>query len=427
MKLKHFFLSLVAIVLLASCEKDAAVTGIAFNKSTSTLTKVDQKDTITAVIAPADANVTIIWASSNDAIVKVEGSGKTAVITAVGSGKADVVATAGAFSAKCAVTVTIGGGSTGDGAGTEAKPYSVTEAIAFFESQASLPNSVWVSGYIVGGVVYDPKTPGGTDYATTAIDGPEDVVFGANVRNTSVLVALSKDETDYKKCVIVNLPSGNIRNVVNLKDNASNLKKMLTVKGNLARYFAVPGVLDLMDFKLEGYVPPVIPTTPTYTTKFLDETLLTQASYDKFTAVSVDGAELWKFDSRYGAVMSGYANSASHKNEDWFVSPKIDLTGQTNVKMSFDHARGPAGSITVGIQEGWYKVYATANYVDVATSTWVEITGVYHGTGAWGFVTSGGLTIPASAISANTRIAFKYISSDAASATWEVKNLVVGK
>lgn len=427
MKLKHLFLAIAALPILYSCEKEVAITGISVDKTTLTLTEVGQADTLTASIAPADAKADVVWTSSNTAVATVVGDGLTAIVTAVGNGTAKISASADIFTVECSVTVNIGSTGGGDGDGTEAKPYNVAQVLAFFEAIGTLPSAVWVNGYIVGGIIYDPVTPGGTDYATTSIDGPEDVIFGTNVRNTAVMIADSKDETDYTKCAVVNLPSGNIRNVVNLRDNTGNMKKSLSIKGNLARYFAVPGVRDLTDFKLEGYVPPVVPGTPNYTTKFLDETLLTQTSYDKFTAVSVAGAEAWKFDSKYGAVMSGYASGASHANEDWFISPAINLSGQTNVLMSFDHARGPAGSITVGVQEGWYKVYATANYTDVATSTWVEVTGAYHGTTAWGFVSSGGLTIPSGAISANTRVAFKYVCSDAASATWEFKNLIVGK
>lgn len=428
MKLTKLFFAIASVALLFGCEPKDTITGISVDPTSATLTEEGQTLTLTAALAPAGVEADVEWVSSNTAVATVSGSGLTATVTAVGNGTATIKASADIFSAECAVVVNINSTEPGgEGNGTEESPYNVTQVLAFFDASGELPDAVWASGYIVGGIIYDPATEGGTDYATTSIDGPEDVVFGANVRNTAVLIADSKDETDYTKCVVVNLPSGDIRNVVNLRDNADNLKKVLSVKGNVARYFAVPGVRDLTDFNLEGYTPPVVPETPDYTTKFLDETLLTQASFDKFTAVSVSGSEIWTLDTKYGAKMSGYTSGASHANEDWFISPAMDLSGQSDVLMSFDHARGPAGSITVGLTEGWYKVYATANYTNVANSTWVEVTGVYHGTSAWGYVTSGGLHIPSSVISATTRIAFKYVCSDSASATWEVKNLVVGK
>ncbi len=107
----------------------------------------------------------------------------------------------------------------------------------------------WVKGYIVGSVKLDE--------AITAIDAADDVLFGATgVRNTMVLLADSKSETDYTKCVAVNLPTGEIRTAVNLVENPSNLGKLLKVNGTLRAYFGIPGVRDLLGFKLEGYVAP---------------------------------------------------------------------------------------------------------------------------------------------------------------------------
>ena len=127
-------------------------------------------------------------------------------------------------------------------------------------------------------------------------------------------------------------------------------------------------------------------------------------------------------------MISGYANNTSYANEDWFISPAIDLSGSTNPILTFDHARGPAGSINVGVAEGYYTVWVTNDFNtgdDATQVTWVELTGVNHGTTAWAFVNSGNLVIPAEFKTATCRIAFRYLSIDGASATWEVKNVVV--
>lgn len=107
----------------------------------------------------------------------------------------------------------------------------------------------WVKGYIVGSVKVDESI--------SAIDAADDVLFSATgVRNTVVLLADSKTETDYTKCVAVNLPTGEIRTAVNLVDNPSNLGKLLKVNGTLRTYFGIPGVRDLTGFDIEGYVAP---------------------------------------------------------------------------------------------------------------------------------------------------------------------------
>jgi hypothetical protein len=130
--------------------------------------------------------------------------------------------------------------------------------------------------------------------------------------------------------------------------------------------------------------------------------------------------------------MSGFVDppeNRSYANEDWFISPAIDLSTHSSAKLKFEHARGPAGSITVGIAEGWYKVYVSSNYNSGApsTATWTELTGVIHGTTAWAYVSSGELTIPTANLTANCRIAFQYRCTDTQSATWEIKNIIVSE
>jgi DNA/RNA endonuclease YhcR with UshA esterase domain len=302
----------------------------------------------------------------------------------------------------------------GGGDGSKDSPYSVAQA------QSNQGATGWVKGFIVGAVKTGDKA---------FIESNDDVVFGtAGIRSTAVLIADSKDEKDYAKCVVVKLndaadvnPS-DLRSKVNLVDNPGNLLKELKVTGKLANYFAIPGVRDITAFEIEaGSTPP--------SSAILDETLLTQASFNKFTSYSVSGSQEWTFSSQYGAVMTGFsdADGTSYANEDWFISPAIDLLGKTSAKLSFDHARGPAGSITIGIAEGYYTVWVSNNYSsgNPTSATWTELTGVSHGTSAWGYVSSGELNIPAANLAANAKIAFKYKSISGASATWEVKNVKV--
>ncbi len=160
--------------------------------------------------------------------------------------------------------------------------------------------------------------------------------------------------------------------------------------------------------------------------EILNESLLTSESFNRFTVVNRTGFQVWNLSTSYGAMISGFSGGQSYDNEDWLLTPELNLSGMNNVKLSFDHARGNAGAMNVGIAEGWYKVYATANYTgDVTTTTWIEIGGVNHTSQAWNYVSSGELEIPAAAKSAVTRIAFRYISRNMESATWEIKNMMV--
>lgn len=162
-------------------------------------------------------------------------------------------------------------------------------------------------------------------------------------------------------------------------------------------------------------------------TTILNQSLLTQNSYSTFTAVSVTGSETWNFNPLYGAVCSGYTGGQNYENEDWLISSAMDLSQAQNVKLSFNHTRGNATVMNVGVTQGWYKAFATANYTgNPATTQWVELTGLNQNIPtAWQYIPSGELTIPASAKSATSRIAFRYKSSNSQSAMWEIKDVKV--
>lgn len=161
----------------------------------------------------------------------------------------------------------------------------------------------------------------------------------------------------------------------------------------------------------------------------LSESLLTSESFGRFVGYSVAGDQVWSVDAVYGAKMSGFNNDAqkSYANEDWLISPAMDLSQAIHAYFVFDHTRGPKSVINVGVTEGWYSVWVSNDYTDGApsTATWTEITDVTHTATAWTYVSSGTLSIPTAFLTENTRIAFKYQSADETSATWEVKNLEV--
>jgi endonuclease/exonuclease/phosphatase family metal-dependent hydrolase len=159
----------------------------------------------------------------------------------------------------------------------------------------------------------------------------------------------------------------------------------------------------------------------------IDQSLLTNASYNTFTVFSITGSQSWNFSPSYGAVCSGYNAGQNYENEDWFVSPAMNLTQANNVKLTFSHTRGSASVLNVGVAEGWYKVFATANFTgNTATTQWVELIGFNQNIPvAWQYVSSGELIIPDIAKSENSRIAFRYASTATQSATWEIKNVKV--
>jgi len=161
----------------------------------------------------------------------------------------------------------------------------------------------------------------------------------------------------------------------------------------------------------------------------LEAPLTTQASFNTFSSFKLSGDTTWTMGTSlsYGATFTyGYANCVAY-----FISPAMDLSAVNNPTLIFQHTRGSGTRMSIGVAEGWYKVFATANYTgDPTTTEWIEIENVIHApttATAWVWYSSGELTIPEAAKSENTRIAFRYQSGATASqsAGWRVKQVRV--
>jgi hypothetical protein len=145
-----------------------------------------------------------------------------------------------------------------------------------------------------------------------------------------------------------------------------------------------------------------------------------------FTTQSVMGDQVWAGSASYGATISGFAASANHANEDWLISPAIDLKDAASAILRFSHAinKGDLASV-----ESDHTVWISKNYSSGAPSsaTWEKLTVPGYPLGSnWTFVTSGDVVIPAAYLGqTNVKIAFKYLSSDSQSATWEVKGVKI--
>lgn len=142
-----------------------------------------------------------------------------------------------------------------------------------------------------------------------------------------------------------------------------------------------------------------------------------------FTAYSVKGTQKWNTNSKYGFSMNGYYKK-NLENEDWVVSPEIDLAGATAANISFDHAINYAKGKPF---ESLHTFWITDNFTgDVTTTKWTQITIPSYPTGAdWNFVSSGDMAIPSAFLNKTVHIAFKYESNSTVATTWELKNLII--
>ena len=131
-----------------------------------------------------------------------------------------------------------GGGGGGDdqgGAGSYSSPYTVSTAVA-----AGSGSGVYVKAYIVGYVS-----------GQVLSEGAHFTADGCDVK-TNLLIADSASETDVTKCMPVQLPSGNVRNGLNLQDNPGNYKKEVLLYGNIEKYFGATGVKSVTYAEVNG-------------------------------------------------------------------------------------------------------------------------------------------------------------------------------
>lgn len=133
-----------------------------------------------------------------------------------------------------------GGGNGGNGGSTETvgngtaeNPYTVED----IKKSGAKGSNVFVKAYIVGFV------------PDKAIDEAKFTAEGCEA-TSNVLIAASADETSVDNVMPVQLPSGDVRNAINLKDNPANIKQEVVLCGNIETYFGKTGLKSVVWAKL---------------------------------------------------------------------------------------------------------------------------------------------------------------------------------
>ncbi len=166
------------------------------------------------------------------------------------------------------------------------------------------------------------------------------------------------------------------------------------------------------DFKLTGarFIP------------ILNETFT--SGIGTWSAFSVVGAEVWTYSSTFGnpggmMKMSGY-NVTNKANEDWLISPSLDLSSNSTATLSFDNAYKFTGNAI--------QVYVSNNYTagNPNAATWTALNPTLS-TGNYVYANSGPLDISSftGAGNNNVHVAFKYTSTTSAASTWEIDNVKI--
>lgn len=112
---------------------------------------------------------------------------------------------------------------------------NVSDALSVSEARNSSGQSdVWVCGYVVGGDLTS---------ASSSFSPPFE-------SRTNILLGPRSSTADRGVCLSVQLPSGEVRDALNLVDNPSLLGKRICVRGDLvSAYYGIPGVKNTTEYQ----------------------------------------------------------------------------------------------------------------------------------------------------------------------------------
>ena len=178
-----------------------------------------------------------------------------------------------------------------------------------------------------------------------------------------------------------------------------------------------------INFKTDGTVPAASATTAnTVTVDILTENF--DQDWGGWTPVSVTGLQAWDRNNTFGpdgspcAKMSGWDGSQSNENDDWLISPPVDITQYFNLKLTFMTAKNYSGpDLEIKISDDY------DGGGDPTTANWTALSATLS-TGNFDWIESG--TVPIPVFTGSTLyIAFQYTSTQSQSATWELDNIKV--
>lgn len=286
--------------------------------------------------------------------------------------------------------------------GTQANPLSVESYLEYGKDGATVEDC-WVEGVIVGYV------------NGMTIDGAVFSATGEEVSATNILIAASADVTDIEACIPVQLPAGDVRSAINLKDNPDNLGRTVTLHGNREKYFGVTGLKSVDAYAFDGQKVPE-------DNAIYKGLLVPGGNADDWTLEHGELAEgisyVWYWQEKYGLTASGYVSGTSYATSATAISPVIDLNGYTNIELSLSQA---ANKFTDDFKDQ-ISVMVRCPDVDTAAFTPVEFDAMPSGD-SWTFVDSKG------AINGfdgqRIEIYFHYTSTAESAGTWEIKNVKV--
>ncbi len=297
-----------------------------------------------------------------------------------------------------------------DGDGSKESPYSPAQVMAL----GNPGTTAWVKGYIVGSAA--DKT---ADSFTTAT--------GASASGTNIFIAATADETDYNKCLPVQLPVGDVRAALNLQANPGNLGKEVVVYGSLEAYFGLPGIKSVSQYKIDGQGgdTPVEPVDPVSSLNATFEGVTAISQLPGWSLQNVKGNKPWYFTSfqenSYAAI-TGYKGTSTDGYESWLITPPLNFDAMAQKVLSFQSQAAYSGTDKLEV-----FVMTTADPSTATLSALECHIAEPPATGYSGFEDSGEISLES--FSGVGYIGFRYTAPAGASGyrTYCIDNVVAGQ
>lgn len=287
--------------------------------------------------------------------------------------------------------------------GTADAPISVTDLLAI---PVIGVNYAYVQGYIVGAI-----KDGAMD-----LNNPE---FGTSgVAATMILVAPTATTTNVAECIPVRLGTS-VRPALNLADNPGNLGKNVMIYGTYGKYFGVPGITEVMEYKLgegggDNPNPPVV-SDIVYNKDLKSE----ECGFTWVNNEINDGQNyVWSISSKYGLKASAYISDTNYVADAYAVSPVLDLTNrEAPVTVDFSQA--------ANFFKGTFADAVSVVVREEGTTAWTVVPGLsVPESDSWAFNPVATMNLDQYA-GKKIQLGFRYTSTDKVAGTWEIDKLVV--
>ncbi len=145
------------------------------------------------------------------------------------------------------------------------------------------------------------------------------------------------------------------------------------------------------------------------------------SGFGSFSTYNVSGDQTWGI-SYSTACMTGYANSTNYANEDWLISPEIDLSGISSAFFNMEYIARYFNNLDSDI-----TLQVSSDYTDGAapsSATWSTIGASWTSGSDWNNFTTTSIDLSSFA-GQKIRVAIKYLSTDAKAGTIEIKSISI--